>query len=686
MSENGNAREHRRNGATGRHRLLHAWVLGAASAAAAFGGCGTHADVGESPAGNVHPVDWKNEHGAALRVAAPGSLSAAITPCDECHGTSAAAVGPPVPACDDCHGPESEKSCASCHDVLGGSHETHGATPATIGEAACGLCHGVPGTWRDANHLNDRGDADIAFTGRALAREHAPTFVAGTCNDVACHAGPGARMPAPSWGTTFPEPVCGSCHGLPPPAPHPASPDCEDCHSVVSPNDLRNTENPHPNGEVVVDVLADKACDACHGDPPTSGAHERHLNATIAAPVACETCHLVPAAVEDPGHLDDGVRGVEVVLGAAAGPQAAFEGGQCNNVVCHGQDAPVWADMGGAACGTCHGAPPAGHPEGTCDRCHPSAGPDGRPLDVRTHIDGTVDNRALTADDCGTCHGAGAPVEPPGPHARHARFACSTCHVAPETPQSEGHLNGRVELRVQGLPERDGSPSAPGVFEDGRCSVPTCHGAGQPLWAARETRLACDACHGNPPPKHWPTFEPAIGCEKCHAVETAGSPLTHANGTVDIAFAQDCDACHGAPPASGAHRRHANPEFSRPVECRSCHVAPAAVTDVGHLDETTESVEVALATGTYDPATQTCSGVTCHVGVAGTVPTPVWTSPPGSGAAACGACHAIPPPDHGPVDCVHCHAPSAGPGLRIADPSHHVDGVLDRVGAAALVP
>lgn len=636
-------------------------------------GCGEPSSVGQSTPDGVHAAGWKEEHGQSLRTAHATDLPAAIGECEQCHGQ-----GDDAPTCDSCHKPGPD-GCRTCHDTLPDTHTAHGATPDRIGaesEAACGYCHKVPETWRDADHLNDRGAEDIVFSGRATAREHAPVYADGKCTNTACHNGPGARVPVPAWGTEFAHPVCGSCHGLPPPAPHPNSTKCQNCHGEVAPASIRNLESPHPNGKVVVDMLDDKECDACHGAPPESGAHAAHLGATLATPVACETCHKVPVKVTDEGHLDDGTPGVEVRLNPdVAGPQAAFARGKCSNVTCHGGDTPAW--NGEAPCGSCHGVPPVGHPAGECARCHPNALPDGMPVDPAEHMNGSIDNRTLAADACDTCHTAGASVALPAPHEKHVRFGCETCHVKPATPQDEGHMNGSVELRIQGLPERggDGSP-VPGVMENGRCNVPTCHGEGRPQWAARQTPLACDSCHGNPPPA---PHTSGMRCENCHGGNT------HANGTLDTNFGEDCTHCHGNPPESGAHLAHTSPRFSRPVPCETCHITPTMDTLEAPTHFGPPPAEVTLQNGRYDPTTGRCSNVTCHNALGATGVPLIWTQVD-SGAATCGACHGVPPPGHGPVDCVHCHAPTAGPGMTIREPMNHVNGTLDRSGAAVIAP
>jgi predicted CxxxxCH...CXXCH cytochrome family protein len=133
------------------------------------------------------------------------------------------------------------------------------------------------------------------------------------------------------------------------------------------------------------------------------GAHQSHLQAThrLSGPVACAACHVVPDDVASPGHID-AERPAEVVL-AGWDRNAAT----CVGVSCHGQAVPRWTapGTGQAACGTCHGIPPADglHAStltlGDCAACHSSSVDafgniivTGLPgAATSTHIDGVVD-------------------------------------------------------------------------------------------------------------------------------------------------------------------------------------------------------------------------------------------------------------------------------------------------------
>lgn len=354
----------------------------------------------------------------------------------EFHGREVERLGWDLGICADCHGGDfgggaAGKACTTCHedgpDACDTCHEavpTTGAHTAHVGGdsagLACAACHQVPARWDDEGHVRRAGRADpapveVIMEGLAAVtvvpadRAGPPQFEAGTCRNVYCHGDvlgdAGAATPEPSWTADPPGPApCGSCHGAPPPS-H-AVADCATCHPGAG-------EGAHLDG--VTDVgRAPGGCSGCHGTadspaPPRDlagnvftsaigvGAHQAHLRGTsgIAAPVACGACHTVPAEVTSPGHLD-GVGPAEVV--AALGWDRGTA--TCASAWCHGDAAPRWTVAGDAACGTCHGVPPAGAPHtpamtlADCHGCHPSTidtlgGLIGGP--GSTHIDGVID-------------------------------------------------------------------------------------------------------------------------------------------------------------------------------------------------------------------------------------------------------------------------------------------------------
>ena len=97
-------------------------------------------------------------------------------------------------------------------------------------------------------HIDSVRPAELAFSGVALAAGATPTYENGTCSSTSCHGAvfpenheSGGSNTTPRWnrvdGT---EAACGSCHGLPPPPPHPyASPEfpCHACHMNIGEDD-----------------------------------------------------------------------------------------------------------------------------------------------------------------------------------------------------------------------------------------------------------------------------------------------------------------------------------------------------------------------------------------------------------------------------------------------------------------
>lgn len=604
----------------------------------------------------VHPAGWGEAGGHARALRADGY------PLDTCYACHALDEGPGN--CVECHA-EGPEACDVCHAEPPAPHAAHARFD-------CATCHPVPGDLRTAGHLEDRGSDDVTLRGLAATRGFDPSYSAegAGCSQVACHAGPGARRPVLEWGAA--PVICGDCHGVPPPD-HPAD-RCDRCHEGIVDADGRVVldEARHIDGRVEALDWRGLDCDGCHGQdgdpaPPRAldgssdtasrgvGAHQAHLQPTNAKPVACGTCHVVPAAVDVPGHVDDDTPGrAEVVLtGPAVGDagQPVYAAARCSDTACHGPDQPVWT--GDAPCGSCHALPPAApHPVGTdCTRCHSTAGPDrtiARPLN---HVDGRVDVLGLGPDDCVTCHGEGGRVVPGGSHAAHARFDCAACHPVPQRPVEPGpHLDGAPTVDL----------AAGGVFDGRGCAQVGCHGFGEPEWGVPETVQGCDACHGAPPPGH------AVGdCTQCHP---GPMEATHVDGRVQVALPQACDACHGYPPDSGAHVAHLSGERGKALDCATCHVVPDRVDAPGHLDP--PPAEVALQTGRY--AEGGCAETDCHAGPAAEVPEPQWDDPPS--VADCGGCHAVPPPEHPPQNCVLCHGGVIDVDGVITRPRLHVDG------------
>jgi predicted CxxxxCH...CXXCH cytochrome family protein len=212
-------------------------------------------------------------------------------------------------------------------------------------------------------------------------------------------------------------------------------------------------------------------CRACHGGPdgpaPDQPPHSIHLfGGKLEVRVACTSCHVRPANVSDPGHLDgDGI--AEVTVEGTWDRNDA----SCSNTYCHGatlsggsDKTPIWTMIDGtqSQCGSCHGAPPpAPHTSSMqCDGCHGPVGPE-------THLDGKLD--LIGGGGCNTCHGSDDNFAPPkdtmgrtettfasvGAHQTHlsggiasSPVACESCHSVPATIDARGHVDTPLPAEV----------------------------------------------------------------------------------------------------------------------------------------------------------------------------------------------------------------------------------------------
>jgi predicted CxxxxCH...CXXCH cytochrome family protein len=570
----------------------------------------------------------------------PPAPHTATTDCYQCHGETVypdntiyigglkhidGLVQGPGIACNSCHG--SEENAAPPRDTAGhvattvvtvGAHQAHLVDGAVRAAIACAECHVVPQTLDDPGHIDDDLPAELTWGPLAAANATAPAWDRGaqTCSNTYCHgttlAG-GARK-TPAWTTVDgTQSQCDSCHGNPPPAPHPQLETCTWCHQETVQQDgtIDIAGGTHIDGIL---QARGAGCNGCHGNdvnpaPPTDlagsedtadttvGAHQAHLtDSAIRQAVTCEECHVLPTAVDDPGHID--AAPAELTWGTLAtsgGATPAWDraANTCSSVYCHGTTlaggtltTPDWTVVDGtqAACGTCHGAPPpAPHPTyPECVLCHSDTIASDGSINVAGgfHIDGQVQAIGL---GCTDCHGGGNGPAPPfdldgsddtslttvGAHQSHLvagniskPIACNECH---SLPADLAHADGRPAELVWGtLAAGDGA--VPGWDRDTNTCSNYCHGATlgggvnkAPDWTLLDgTQAACGTCHGFPPPAPHPL---ASNCSDCHggtvaadgAIKVAGG--LHVNGTVELEIT-GCVGCHGSPPATGAHLVH----------------------------------------------------------------------------------------------------------------------------------
>ena len=494
-------------------------------------------------------------------------------------------------SCSSCHGDPSRKGSALLraappHDLLGatdpsypgvGAHSIHLYAGKTHGALACQECHVVPDSVSSPGHADDAAPAELTFGALATAHDHTPTYdpVARRCDNSYCHGSPPANAAAAVW--TEPrasDAACGSCHGLPPAAPHPQSTRCSVCHGGVidDTNELIRPEL-HVNGKV--DVVVPK-CTQCHGSgdnpaPPLDtlgntsvsaigvGAHAAHLSGGdgVARALDCAECHVVPEKAEDPLHADGLPAEVRLTGVATTGdrsPVWQHAGATCADSWCHGPGAdhgtksPRWTDPTPLGCASCHGFPPAApHPQMTdCSRCHGEvvATDDHTMRDPLRHVDGVLD--VALDETCTSCHGSENPAPPQdvsggvssslrgvGAHQAHLRgtprsraVPCRECHQVPTEVLTPGHVDTALpaELSFSGVASAFGA--AP-HYSAGACADTACHGAvfpdanpsgGSltiPNWTTVDgSQAACGTCHGLPPPRPHPYY--ADDCGRCH--------------------------------------------------------------------------------------------------------------------------------------------------------------------------
>jgi predicted CxxxxCH...CXXCH cytochrome family protein len=337
-------------------------------------------------------------------------------PCDRCHGSGPLGAPPP----DLAGGTEPTR-------IGVGAHAVHLAGGGNARAVPCSGCHLVPEAAGDPGHLDATPHAEVVFADVALAGGSTPTWSRDDrrCAGSWCH-GPSAPAASPSW--TDPTALgCSGCHGMPPLPPHPQMSGCSLCHAEVI-DDARQIVAASRHVDGAIDVGVPMACNACHGDatspaPPVDlsgqaattetgvGAHRAHLEGSgIARTLSCGECHVVPATVLVPGHLDS-AGPAEVSFDGVAesfGASPEYNGVTCAGSYCHGAAFPFGHASGGSAtepiwtlvdgsqktCLSCHGLPPPPpHPTGPvfCSDCHPNVDVTLGILDPASHVDGNVD-------------------------------------------------------------------------------------------------------------------------------------------------------------------------------------------------------------------------------------------------------------------------------------------------------
>ena len=234
--------------------------------------------------------------------------------------------------------------------------------------------------------------------------------------------------------------ACGSCHGLPPPAPHPQSDRCDACHSEVIDAEQRNRPagpSRRRQASVCGRARARPAMEAMTIPRPLLtpsatlqrarigvGAHQAHLQGGAASrALACAECHSVPERVDSPGHADG--LPAEVALSGVAttgGRMPHWDRATmtCADGWCHGPGlaslgpSPSWITTGpfGCTAATVLRPPRRIHKSATALAVTPRSLPKmiETIIDRNRHVDGIIDVSFNEA--CTTCHGSVNPAPP----------------------------------------------------------------------------------------------------------------------------------------------------------------------------------------------------------------------------------------------------------------------------------
>jgi predicted CxxxxCH...CXXCH cytochrome family protein len=172
-----------------------------------------------------------------------GSVDFASGGCGACHG-SAQNAAPPA----------SLSGATEASDLGVGAHQAHLAGGEFSRPVACDECHVVPTDVE--SHITTPPPAVLTFSSVATTDGATPVWDRTTtkCSGAYCHGSAqlGGANPTPAWTTTDPpQAACGSCHSLPPPAPHSTSTGCVGCHpNVINDQGQLIDRQKHVNGHV----------------------------------------------------------------------------------------------------------------------------------------------------------------------------------------------------------------------------------------------------------------------------------------------------------------------------------------------------------------------------------------------------------------------------------------------------
>lgn len=319
-----------------------------------------------------------------------------------------------------------------------------------------------------------------------------------------------------------------------------------------------------------------------------------------------------------------------------------------------------------------------------------------------------ADVRPLLSAQCGHCHSG---VDPAGEYDLSAyigvlgvgsdevsnAIAGDPNSLLLKTLETESHAHFVTEeefARLRRWVVDDGLMlQQPGVHPPGWTAVDHDGFHGEGLEKRRRTYEECQACHGE-------DYRGGIAGRSCFSCHPGGPQI--------------CTTCHGnffgkfehpfewAPPEDidrhmtttfrgvGAHQSHVRDEILHGhLDCAECHIVPTKVDDPGHMDSDLPAEitygELARTEGAepfWDTEHLQCRNVYCHGSFqyGSRDNAPIWTEV-GTGQAACGTCHDLPPPSetgHPQLDqCSACHPSVVDENRDFKDLALHINGKPD---------
>ncbi|CAG0926530.1 hypothetical protein RHDC3_00070 [Rhodocyclaceae bacterium] len=449
------------------------------------------------------------------------------------------------------------------------------------------------------------------------------------------------------------------------------------------------------NTEPAWSGVTQTGCSSCHGaegaTPPPSGSHSKHAGTVqgYGNGIACAVCHGYRNYSSGSSHLNGSV---EWDLSTIS-PSASYKG------------------LNKGETGTMAPTSPASY--GSCATlyCHSnvqSAGGTAGPSSYASVTWGST----VTCGDCHTHSDFGGHNS--GGHSQHTApgvtgFDCRICHGSGGDANSLNHANKKIDFLFGGLGNNThysySSAKAPGSAPFGSCYNGNCHGRATITWGPS-------------------TATPL--CEKCHTTNPSPAGFYATTGPSGTKSKND--------PYVGAHFQHITSmpyKYSAKLDCNQCHIKPTGPYSPGHIDSAlpaeinfnnmsslaNRGVQNGFSSAahqpSYDYGAKQCSNVWCHGagmnsnegtgpygaavddgGALGTPAAAVWNSPylTGVGANDCVKCHSLPPAapksgyEHFDDDtgapyalnkCTNCHRHLNASATGFANPSLHVNGMID---------